>query len=231
MIRVLLVDDQPLVRAGLTRILAPEDDIEIVAECGDGSEVDAAVDAATPDVVVMDVRMKDVDGTEATRRLRSRPNSPPVLTLTTFGEDEVVAASLAAGASGFILKDARGEDLIAAVRAVASGGAWLDPTIAGTVIEAYRSAGVPRAQQQARLAELTARELDVLRLIGRGATNAEVGAQLFISDGTVKTHIGHIFMKLDLRDRAAAIVFAFDHGLVSPGGVGDPAGGPPAVAG
>jgi DNA-binding NarL/FixJ family response regulator len=213
---VLLVDDQPLVRAGLTRILAPEDDMEIVAECSDGSEVDDAVRASRPDVVVMDVRMKIIDGTEATRRLRAAGDTPRVLVLTTFGDDEVVAAALSAGASGFILKDARGEDLIAAVRAVAQGGAWLDPAVAGTVIEAYRAIGIPRAQQQARLDELTSRELDVLRLVGRGASNTEIADQLFISEGTVKSHIGHIFTKLDLRDRAAAIVFAFDHALVEP---------------
>lgn len=218
MIRVLLVDDQALVRAGLTRILGPEHDLEIVAECEDGAEVEAAVTATTPDVVVMDIRMKDVDGTEATRRVRANADAPPVLILTTFGEDEVVAGALAAGASGFILKDARGEDLIAAVRTVARGGAWLDPAIAGKVIEAYRLTGIPRAQQQARLAELTTREVDVLRLIGRGATNSEIAETLFISEGTVKSHIGHIFTKLDLRDRAAAIVFAFDHALVEPGG-------------
>ena len=218
MIRVLLVDDQPLVRAGLSRILGPEEDMEIVAECADGSDVEAAVAATQPDIVVMDVRMKNVDGTEATRRVRAKADAPPVLTLTTFDDDEVVAASLAAGASGFILKDARGEDLIAAVRAVANGGAWLDPAIAGTVIEAYRSTGIPRAQQQAKLAELTDREIDVLRLIGRGTSNTEIAEQLFISEGTVKSHIGHIFTKLDLRDRAAAIVFAFDHALVEPGG-------------
>jgi DNA-binding NarL/FixJ family response regulator len=192
--------------------------MEIVAECADGSEVEAAVAAARPDIIVMDVRMKDVDGTEATRRVRAHADAPPVLTLTTFNDDEVVAASLAAGASGFILKDARGEDLIAAVRAVANGGAWLDPAIAGKVIEAYRSTGIPRAQQQAKLAELTDREIDVLRLIGRGRSNTEIAEGLFISEGTVKSHIGHIFTKLDLRDRAAAIVFAFDHALVEPGG-------------
>lgn len=218
MIRVVLVDDQPLVRAGLTRILAPEADIEIVAECEDGADVEDAVLVHRPSIVVMDVRMKNVDGTEATRRLRAHDDAPPVLILTTFGDDDVVAAALAAGASGFILKDARGEDLIASVRAVASGGAWLDPSIAGKVIEAYRSTGLPRAQQQAKLSELTTRELDVLRLIGRGASNLEIGEQLFISEGTVKSHIGHIFTKLDLRDRAAAIVFAFDQGLVEPGG-------------
>ena len=217
-IRVVLVDDQPLVRAGLTRILGPDPDLEIVAECGDGSEVEAAIAATHPDVVVMDVRMKDVDGTEATRRVRAHADAPPVLILTTFDDDEIVAGALAAGANGFILKDARGEDLVAAVRAVAGGGAWLDPSIAGKVIEAYRSTGIPRAQQRAKLAELTTREVDVLRLIGRGASNTEIADQLFISEGTVKSHIGHIFTKLDLRDRAAAIVFAFDHALVEPGG-------------
>jgi DNA-binding NarL/FixJ family response regulator len=217
-IRVVLVDDQALVRAGLSRILGPEDDMEIVAECSDGSEVEAAVAETHPDIVVMDVRMKNVDGTEATKRVRAKADAPPVLTLTTFDDDEVVAASLAAGASGFILKDARGEDLIAAVRAVAKGGAWLDPAIAGKVIEAYRSTGIPRSQQQAKLAELTDREMDVLRLIGRGNSNTEIAQELYISEGTVKSHIGHIFTKLDLRDRAAAIVFAFDHALVEPGG-------------
>jgi DNA-binding NarL/FixJ family response regulator len=225
-IRVVLVDDQPLVRAGLSRILGPEPDIEIVAECADGSEVLAAVAATSPTIVVMDVRMKNVDGTEATRLVRALPDAPPVLTLTTFDDDEVVAASLAAGASGFILKDAPGEDLIAAVRAVALGGAWLDPTIAGKVIEAYRSTGIPRAQQQAKLRELTEREVGVLELIGRGATNAEIAERLFISEGTVKSHIGHIFTKLDLRDRAAAIVFAFDHHLVEPAGPGSEARDP-----
>ena len=218
-IRVVLVDDQQLVRAGLARILGPEDDMEIVAG-GAPTALNPKPrwPRPIPDIVVMDVRMKNVDGTEATRRVRAKADAPPVLTLTTFDDDEVVAASLAAGASGFILKDARGEDLIAAVRAVANGGAWLDPAIAGKVIEAYRSTGIPRAQQQAKLAELTEREVGVLRLIGRGRSNTEIAEQLFISEGTVKSHIGHIFTKLDLRDRAAAIVFAFDHSLVEPGG-------------
>ena len=218
MIRVLLVDDQPLVRAGLTRIIAPEPDLTIVGECSDGEEVDAAVDQLAPDVVLMDVRMKRMDGAEATRRLQLHADPPPVLVLTTFDDPEVVAAALGAGAAGFILKDARGEDLLDAVRHVAGGGGWLDPGIADEVITTYRASGLPRAIAQTAIAELTDRERDVLTLIARGATNAEIATSLSISEGTVKSHIGHIFTKLDLRDRAAAIVFAFDHGLVQPGG-------------
>jgi len=226
LIKVLLVDDQPLVRAGLVRILEPEPDLEIVGECSDGDEVEAAVASHAPDVVLMDVRMKRVDGAEATRRVRQAADPPAVLILTTFDDDETVATALAAGAAGFLLKDAPGEDLIRATRTVGSGGAWLDPAVAGPVLDAYRTTALPRTQSRARLAELTDRERDVLMLIGRGASNAEIGSTLFISEGTVKTHVGHIFTKLELRDRAAAIVFAFDHGLVEPGAAG---GGPPTV--
>ena len=217
MIRVLLVDDQPLVRAGLTRILSPEADIEIAGECEDGDEVEAAVSAHRPDIVLMDVRMKRIDGAEATRRVRAA-NGPPVLVLTTFDDDEVVASTLGAGAAGFILKDARGEDLLQAVRQVAAGGGWVDPGVAGRVIDAYRRTGVPRQTATAALATLTDREVAVLQLIGRGASNGEIAGELCISEGTVKSHVGHIFAKLNLRDRAMAIVFAFDHGLVHPAG-------------
>lgn len=205
-------------RAGLTRILSPEPDLEIVGECSDGDEVEAAVASLTPDIVLMDVRMKRVDGAEATRRLHSAPNAPAVLVLTTFDDPEVVSAALSAGAAGFILKDARGEDLLDAVRHVAGGGGWLDPGIADEVILTYRASGLPRAAARTAIGQLTERERDVLALIGRGATNGEIAIDLCISEGTVKSHIGHIFTKLDLRDRAAAIVFAFDHGLVRPGG-------------
>ncbi|MGH9185706.1 MAG: response regulator [Acidimicrobiales bacterium] len=204
-------------RAGLNRILSPEADMEIVGECADGDEVDAAVAAHRPDVVLMDVRMKRVDGAEATRHLQASDNPPPVLVLTTFDDDQTVAAALSAGAAGFILKDARGEDLLAAVRQVAGGGGWLDPAVADGVIATYRTTGLPRAAAQAAIKQLTDRELGVLALIGRGATNAEIARDLCISEGTVKSHIGHIFTKLDLRDRSAAIVFAFDHGIVQPG--------------
>ncbi len=216
MIRVLLVDDQQLVREGLRRILHPDEGFEIVGECTDGDEV---VDASTrlrPDVVVMDIRMKRVDGVEATRRLREDPDAPPVLVLTTFDDDEVLAASLRVGVSGFQLKDAPGEDIIRAAQTVAAGGAWLDPAVTSRVLTVYRTTPTTPADGAAVIAQLTARELDVLRSIGRGATNPEIAAELFVSEATVKSHVGHIFTKLGLRDRAAAIIFAFDHQLVSP---------------
>jgi DNA-binding NarL/FixJ family response regulator len=214
LIRVLLVDDQPLVRTGLRRILRPRAGFEIVGECDDGDEVEAAVRAHQPDVVVMDVRMKRVDGAEATRRLRAR-EGPPVLVLTTFDDDEVLAASLRAGASGFQLKDAPGEELVMAVRAVAVGDAWLDPAVAGRVLAVFRGATQP-ARAVSSTAALTARELDVLRLTARGLSNAEIADQLVIGEVTVKTHLGNILGKLELRDRAAVIVYAFDAGLVAP---------------
>jgi DNA-binding NarL/FixJ family response regulator len=219
MIRVLLVDDQQLVREGLRRILHPEEGFEIAGECSDGDEVADAVDRLRPDVVVMDVRMKEVGGVEATRRLRDQPHAPPVLVLTTFDDDEVLSGALRAGAAGFVLKDAPGEELIRSARNVAEGGAWLDPAVTGRVLATYRSAApVDDDGAAERIAELTPRERDVLRLIGRGASNAEIAESLFVSEATVKSHIGHIFTKLGLRDRAAAIVFAFDHGLVAPQG-------------
>ncbi len=214
MIRVLLVDDQPLVRAGLRLILEPEADIEIAGECEDGDEVVSAVARERPDVVVMDVRMRRVDGAEATRRLGAVEGSPPVLILTTFDDDETVAAALGAGAAGFILKDARGEDIVRATRAVAEGGSWLDPQVAGRVLETYRKVSGRKPGGGARLATLTERELDVLRQVGTGASNAEVAVALYISEATVKTHLGNMLSKLGLRDRAAAIVFAHSEGLV-----------------
>jgi DNA-binding NarL/FixJ family response regulator len=217
MIHVLLVDDQQLVREGLRRILHPDEGFEIAGECGDGAEVADAIARRRPDLVVMDVRMKDVDGVEATRRLREQADAPPVLVLTTFDDDEVLSGALRAGAAGFVLKDAPGEELIRSARTVAEGGAWLDSAVTGRVLATYRSAAPTEDDGAAeRIAELTPRERDVLRLIGRGATNAEIAESLFVSEATVKSHIGHIFTKLDLRDRAAAIVFAFDHGLVAP---------------
>jgi DNA-binding NarL/FixJ family response regulator len=215
MIRVLLVDDQELVRAGLRRILATTDDIDVAGECGDGREVPAAVRDHAPDVVLMDIRMKDVDGVEATRRLRA-DGGPPVLVLTTFDDDELLSGALRAGAAGFQLKDARGEEIVRAVRTVAAGEAWLDPGVTERVLQTYRSSAPSAKEISDRIGELTQREAEVLQLIGRGLTNTEIAGELFISEVTVKSHIGHIFTKLGLRDRAAAIVFAFDHGLVAP---------------
>jgi len=214
MIRVLLVDDQELVRAGLRGILREQFGFEIVGECANGSSVPKSVAALHPDVVLMDVRMPVVDGVEATRQLSAQDDSPPVLVLTTFDDDEILAAALRAGAAGFVLKDVPAEDLQRAVRAVARGGAWLDPSVTERVLAVYRgTAPAPRKDDRA-LAALTAREREVLALIGRGLSNPEIAAQLVVGEGTVKTHVNHIFAKLGLRDRAAAVVFAFDHGLV-----------------
>ena len=213
-VSVLLVDDQELVRSGLRRILRRKDGRVVVAECADGDEVPAAVAAHHPDVVVMDLRMRRVDGIEATRRLRAEPDAPPVLVLTTFDDDELLSGALRAGASGFLLKDSPAEDLVRAVLAVAAGNSLLDPAVTGRVLAAYRSSTVTTAVEPS---ELTARELEVLRLMARGLTNSEIAEELVISEVTVKSHIGRLFTKLDLRDRAAAIVFAYDHRLVTPG--------------
>jgi DNA-binding NarL/FixJ family response regulator len=217
LIRVLLVDDQELVRTGLRGILRSQFGFDVVGECGDGGEVSAAVEATAPDVVLMDVRMPFVDGVQATLQLKRRESSPPILALTTFDDDQALAGMLRAGASGFVLKGVPAEDLQRAVRVVAEGGAWLDPAVTARVLAIYRTAAPPAALQSGSgkdLDALTSRELDVLALIGRGKTNGEIAAELFVSEGTVKTHINHLFTKLQLRDRAAAVVFAFDHGLV-----------------
>lgn len=212
-IAVLLVDDQDLVRSGLRRILRRRDGFVIVAECDDGDEVPGAVATHHPDVVVMDLRMKRVDGIEATRRLAA-PGSPAVLALTTFNDDELLSGALRAGASGFVLKDSSAEELIRAVRAVARGDGYLDPAVTARVLSAYRQSAVERPADT--VAELTAREHEVLRLIGRGRSNGEIADELCISEVTVKSHIGRIFVKLDVRDRAAAIVYAYDQGIVTP---------------
>lgn len=221
MIRTVIVDDQPVVRAGVARILGPEDGFEVVAECDDGDEVVAAVAAHRPDLVLMDVRMRRVDGVTATRLLRQEADGPPVLVLTTFDDDDALWGALDAGAAGFVLKDASADDLIAAARAVAGGAAWLDPKVAPRVLGAFRANVRPRLAQAARVEELTGREHDVLRHMGRGATNREIGASLNVSEATVKSHVGAIFAKLGVRDRAAAIVFAYDHGIVGPGPGGE----------
>ena len=217
MIRVLIVDDQELVRAGLRGILRPEFGFDVVGECADGSEVTSAVAALSPDVVLMDVRLPLVDGVRATGELCGRGASPPVLALTTFDDEEALAGILRAGASGFILKGVPAEDLQRAVGVVADGGAWLDPAVTGRVLTIYRSAAATsRAEQDPGLESLTSREREVLVLIGQGKSNAEIAAEFVVGEGTVKTHINHVFTKLQLRDRAAAVVYAFDHDLVSP---------------
>ena len=217
MIRVALVDDQAMIRSGLARILSPEDGFEVVAECGDGREAVERLPALAPDVVLMDIRMPVLDGIAATARLREASDAIAVLVLTTFGEDEVLWGALESGAAGFVLKDSSAEDLIAAVRAVAGGAAWFDPAVAPRILEHHRRAAAPAAREAARLELLTERERDVLRLMARGATNHEIGATLFVAEATVKTHVGSIFGKLGVRDRPAAIVYAYDHGVVAPG--------------
>ena len=217
MIRAAIVDDQAIVRTGLARILSPADGFKVVAECADGRQAVDELPALRPDVVLMDVRMPALDGIAATAQLRRLDDPLEVLVLTTFGEDEVLWGAIEAGAAGFVLKDSSAEDLIAAVRAVAGGAAWFDPAVAPRLLERYRRVVAPAARDAARLDLLTDREHDVLRLMARGATNAEIGATLLVAEATVKTHVGSIFGKLGVRDRAAAIVFAYDHGVVTPG--------------
>ena len=214
MIRVGLVDDQAIVRAGVARILSPEDGFEVVAECGDGLEAVDRLPALSLDVVLMDIRMPRMDGIEATRSLGG---AVPVLVLTTFGEDEVLWGALEAGAAGFVLKDSSAEDLIAAARAVAGGGAWFDQAVAPRVLAQYRRLVAPAAREVARIDDLTDREHDVLRLMARGATNAEIAGELFLSEPTVKTHVSRVLTKLQLRDRVHAVVLAYECGLVRPG--------------
>jgi DNA-binding NarL/FixJ family response regulator len=223
MLRVALVDDQAMVRAGLARILSPADGFDVVAECGDGQEAVEELQRVDADVILMDVRMPRLDGLAATAQLARRADAAPVLILTTFGEDDVLWGAIEAGAAGFVLKDSSAEDLIAAARAVAGGGAWFDPAVAPKVLERYREVVAPATRDASRLDELTDREHAVLRLMARGATNAEIGASLHVAEATVKTHVGSIFAKLGVRDRAAAIVFAYDHGVVSPGATPPPA--------
>ena len=222
MIRVALVDDQAIIRAGLARILSPSDGFEVVAECADGQQAVEELPAAAPDVVLMDIRMPRLDGIAATVQLRDAPEPAAVLVLTTFGEDEVLWGAIEAGAAGFVLKESSAEDLIAAVRAVAGGAAWFDPAVAPRMLDRYRQVVAPATRDAARLELLTDREHAVLRLMARGATNAEIAASLYVAEATVKTHVGSIFSKLDARDRAAAIVYAYDHGVVSPGAASPP---------
>lgn len=215
-VKVLLVDDQELIRAGLRGILRPSHGFDIVGELDDGRDVVASVRSLRPDVVVLDVRMPGVDGVAATRALAAAGEQVPVLILTTFEDDQALAEALRAGASGFLLKGVPAEDLQRAVRTIAAGGAWLDPVVTGRVLDGYRATTVLPTPGPA-LDVLTPRELEVLALVGEGLSNSEVAERLVLGEGTVKTHVGHVFAKLGLRDRAAAVVLAFDHGLVRPG--------------
>ena len=215
-IRVMLVDDQALIRRGLRLILETEDDIEVVAEADDGLQAVDAVVLHRPDVVLMDIRMPNLDGIGATRRICSNPDlsGTAVLVLTTYGADEYVFEALRAGACGFVLKHISPEDLVAAVRAIAAGGGLISPSITRRLIAEF--ANTRRPTPSASLEGLTKREREVLELVGRGLSNAEIAAHLFLGEATVKTHLGHVLAKLQLRDRVQAVICAYESGLVSP---------------
>ena len=210
-IRVLVADDQSMVRAGFRMLLAGEPDIEVVAEASNGLEAVARAARTDPAVILMDIRMPELDGLEATRRILAANDAARVLILTTFGLDEYVYEALCAGASGFVLKDDPPEQLISAVRTVAAGNALLSPAVTKRVIRQFTR--IPRPVRPRELGELTERELEILRLIATGLSNAEIGRQLFIGETTVKTHVTHILQKLGLRDRVQAVVLAYQAGL------------------
>ncbi len=216
MIRVLLADDQELVRSGFRLILELADGIEVVGEAADGREAVRLAKELEPDVVLMDVRMPELDGIEATRRLRQAGVAARVLVLTTFDLDEYVYGAVRAGASGFLLKDAPREQLVTAVRTVARGEALLAPAVTQRLIERFVDRLSP-VEAAPALAELSTRELEVLRLLARGLSNAEIADELTIGEATVKTHVAHVLRKLGLRDRVQAVVLAYESGIVEPG--------------
>ena len=216
-VRVVLVDDEAMVRVGLRMVLTAEADIEVVGEAADGGSAVEVVEATEPDVVLMDVRMPDVDGIEGARRVLARYPGVKVVVLTTFDEDEYVEAALRAGVSGFLLKVAPPERLIDAVRTVAAGGGLLDPGVTRRVIESFAAAPPLRTRRAETLDALTERERDVLRLIGRGLSNGEIAAELYLGETTVKTHVSNVLAKLGLRDRVQAVVAAYETGHVRPG--------------
>jgi DNA-binding NarL/FixJ family response regulator len=212
-IRVLLADDQPLVRAGLRRIIDADPAVTVVGEAEDGLDAVRQAEAVRPDVVLMDVRMPVFDGIEATRRLTEAENPARVIVLTTFGLDEYVLAALRSGASAFVLKEAPPEDILGAIHSVASGRAVIDPAVVQAVIDEL-GRRPPRAELAASIAELTPREREVLALLARGLSNAEIAAELVVGEGTVKTHVARVLAKLDVRDRVQAVVFAYEAGVV-----------------
>jgi DNA-binding NarL/FixJ family response regulator len=218
-IRVLIADDQALVRAGFRMILDAEDDIDVVGEASDGLEAVEATRRLKPDVVLMDIRMPELDGIEATRRVLAADGEPPtrVLMLTTFDLNEYVYDALRAGASGFLLKDVPPEQLADGIRVVAGGDALLAPSITRRLIHEFAQAGPPAGPPPPGLDELTARELEVFKLVARGLSNAEIAAELIVSETTVKTHVARVLMKLGLRDRVQAVVLAYEAGIAVPG--------------
>ena len=216
-IRVVLVDDEAMVRVGLRMVLSAEPDIDVVGEASDGAAAVGVVAKTQPDVVLMDIRMPEVDGIEGARRVLARSPEVKVVVLTTFDEDAYVEAALRSGVRGFLLKVAPPERLIDAVRTVARGGGLLDPTVTLRVIEQFSTTAPVRVASSTRLAALTEREKDVLRLMARGMSNAEIAAELYLGEATVKTHVSGVLAKLGLRDRVQAVVAAYKTGLVRPG--------------
>jgi DNA-binding NarL/FixJ family response regulator len=217
MIRVIVADDQALVRGGFRLILQTQPDIEVVGEAADGQEAVTRAEEQHPDVVLMDIRMPGMDGLEATRQLMTTPNPPRVLMLTTFDLDEYVYDALRAGASGFLLKDVRPEQLADAVRTVAVGDTLLAAAITRRLVEHYLRRPPPGTRSPPGLGTLTDRELDVLRLVARGSSNQQIADTLFLGESTIKTHLTHLFAKLGLRDRAQAVILAYESGLIQPG--------------
>ena len=215
MIKVLIADDQAMVRSGLRLILETEDDIDVVAEAGNGEEAVRLARRERPGVVLMDVRMPIMDGLEATRQITEQVPDTRVIVLTTFDLDDYVYGALRAGASGFLLKDAEGDQLVEAIRVIASGDAIIAPSITKRLISEF--ADRPRARQATGLDDLTEREVEVLRLVAKGLSNAEIAEELYVSETTVKSHVSHILTKLGLRDRVQAVVVAYESGLITPG--------------
>ena len=216
-VRVVLVDDQAMVRTGLRMVLAAEPDIDVVGEAADGASGVRVVTELRPDVVLLDVRMPGMDGLEAARRILAAELPTRVIVLTTFDEDEYVAAALRAGVSGFLLKVGPPEDLVVAVRTVAAGQGLLDPAVTLRVIESFAAAPSPDPVRAGQLGRLTERETDVLGLVAAGLTNGEIAARLYLGEATVKTHVSRVLLKLGLRDRVQAVAFAYESGLVTPG--------------
>jgi DNA-binding NarL/FixJ family response regulator len=219
-VSVLVVDDQAMVRAGFSAILDAQSDIRVLGQAADGAEAIAEARSLRPDVVLMDVRMPNVNGIEATRELvnpsKGEPHVPRVLVLTTFDADDYVYDALAAGASGFLLKDALPDELVQAVRVIAAGDALLAPSVTKRLLERFASQRPAAPRKAESLRSLTEREREILVLIGRGRSNTEIAAELFIGEQTVKTHVSRIFMKLGVRDRVQAVILAYDAGLVEP---------------
>jgi DNA-binding NarL/FixJ family response regulator len=224
-VRVLLVDDQALIRAGFRMILDAEEDIEVVGECADGTQAVDSAKRLSPDVVLMDIRMPEMDGIEATRRIAGKGaaadsgegGGAKVLMLTTFDLDEYVYDALQAGASGFLLKDVPAEQLVDGIRVVAAGEALLAPSVTKRLIQEFSRGGGGHQKPPAELEELTPRELEVFKLIARGMSNAEIAEELVVSETTVKTHVARVLMKLGVRDRVQAVVMAYESGVVAPG--------------